>query len=113
MTNPYLDLTLAQAAGGADLITTFVPLILIFIVFYIFLIRPQQRKMKAHQEMINNVRRGDRVVTSGGLIGKVVKAIDDNDEIEVEIAKDVRVKIARGMLSDVKSKGEVSAEKAS
>ena len=96
----------AQAAGGdASGFLSFLPLVLIFAVFYFLLIRPQQKKMKAHKEMIANVRRNDRVVTGGGIIGKVSKVIDDN-ELEVEIAQNVKIRVARAMLSEVRVKGE-------
>jgi preprotein translocase subunit YajC len=91
--------------GGGDMLTSFLPLVLIFVIFYFLMIRPQQQKAKQHQEMIKNVRRGDTVVTSGGLIGKVTKVIDD-DQVEVELADGVRVRQIRQMLTDVRSKGE-------
>ena len=68
--------------------------------------RPQQRRVKAHQEMIKNVRRGDTVVTSGGIIGKVTKVLEDSADVEVEIADGVKVKVARAMISEVRSKSE-------
>jgi preprotein translocase subunit YajC len=76
------------------------PLLLIFAVFYFLLIRPQQKKMKEHREMLVAVRRGDKVVTGGGIIGTVSKVISD-DEIQVEIAEGVKVKIARSTLASV------------
>jgi preprotein translocase subunit YajC len=97
----------AQGAGGVpsgfDLISL-LPLVLIFVVFYFLLIRPQQKKMKVHREMIAALKRGDKVLTSGGIIGTVVK-VEDN-ELLVEIAKDVRVRVARGTVSDVLGKPE-------
>jgi preprotein translocase subunit YajC len=93
------------AAGGSDMILQFVPFILIFVIMWFLIIRPQQRRVKAHQEMIKNVRRGDTVVTSGGIVGKVTKVTDD-PEIEVEIADGVKVKLMRGMISDVRTRGE-------
>ena len=72
---------------------------------YFLILRPQQRRQKAHQEMIKATRRGDTIVSSGGLIGKVTKVVDDN-EVEVEIAQNVRVRILRTMISEVRSKGE-------
>lgn len=83
----------------------FAPLILIFVVFYFLLLRPQQKKVKVHQEMLTALRRGDRIVTNGGLIGVVVKILSDQ-EVQVEIAENVRVKIARAMISDVLAKTE-------
>jgi preprotein translocase subunit YajC len=91
--------------GGDSMLTSFLPLVLIFVIFYFLMIRPQQQKAKQHQEMIKNVRRGDTVVTSGGLIGKVTKVIDD-DQVEVELADGVRVRQIRQMLTDVRAKGE-------
>lgn len=97
----------AQAAGGgADgMLTTFLPLILIFAVFYFLLIRPQQKKMKEHKAMVENVRRGDTVVTGGGIIGKVVKVKDDAT-IQIEVAENVRIDIVKGTLSDVRSRSQ-------
>ena len=72
---------------------------------YFLILRPQQKRVKQHAEMVKNVRRGDTVVTSGGLVGKVTKVIDD-DKIEIEIAEGVRVRQMRSMVSDVRAKGE-------
>ncbi len=83
----------------------FVPLILIFAIMYFLLIRPQQKKMKEHQAMVAALRRGDQVVTQGGVIGKVVKVKDDN-EIEVEIAEGVRVRVVQSTIATVTSKTE-------
>ncbi|HEV7327848.1 MAG TPA: preprotein translocase subunit YajC [Bosea sp. (in: a-proteobacteria)] len=82
-----------------------VPFVLIFVIMWFLIIRPQQKRVKSHQEMIKNVRRGDTIVTSGGIIAKVSKVIDDA-EIEAEIADGVRVRILKGMVSDVRAKGE-------
>lgn len=98
----------AQAAGGAgagDFIGMVLPLVLIMGVFYFLLIRPQQKKMKEHQEMLKKVGKGDTVITSGGLIGRVVKVIDDN-ELQVEIGENVKVRVLRTGISDVRAKGE-------
>lgn len=95
----------AAAPGGTDMLVQLVPFVLIFVIMYFLLIRPQQKRMRDHKEMISNVRRGDTVVTSGGFIGRVTKVIDDA-EIEVEIADNVRVRVVRGMISDVRAKGE-------
>lgn len=89
--------------GGFD-IMSFLPLILIFIIFYFLLIRPQQKKMKTHQAMLGALRRGDRVVTNGGLIGTVVKLVNDT-ELQLEIAENTRVRVLRSMISDVIVKG--------
>jgi len=95
----------APAAGGSDIILQLVPFLLIFVIMWFLIIRPQQRRVKEHQEMIKNVRRGDTVVTTGGIVGKVAKVVDDN-ELEVEIAENVRVRLVRTMISDVRTKGE-------
>lgn len=90
----------------------FMPLILIFAIMYFLLIRPQQRKLKAHRAMVANLRRGDQVITQGGLIGKVTK-IKDDDEIEVELAPNIKVRVIRATISQVISKTEPAPEAAS
>lgn len=102
----------AQAAGGApggfeSQLMSFAPLVLIFVVFYFLLIRPQQKRMKQHKEMLAAIRRGDRVVTNGGLIGQVVKVVNQ-DELMLEIAENVRVRVMRGMISSVLAKTEAA-----
>jgi preprotein translocase subunit YajC len=97
--------------GGGDLMTQLLPFVLIFVIMYFLILRPQQKRVKAHQEMVKNVRRGDTVVTSGGLVGKVTKVIDD-DQLEVEIAEGIRVRQVRAMVSDVRAKGEPVKEEA-
>lgn len=82
-----------------------VPLILILIIMYFFLIRPQQKKVKEHQAMVAGLRRGDEVVTQGGLIGKITK-VKDETEVEVEIAKDVKIRVLRPTIAQVRSKTE-------
>ena len=94
--------------GGA--IAQFLPLILIFAIMYFLLIRPQQKKLKDHQAMVNAVRRGDLVVTQGGIVGKVVKVREDG-EVEVEIAEGVKVRVIKSTLADVKSKTEPAEAK--
>ena len=94
------------AAPGGDMILQFVPFVLIFVIMWFLIIRPQQRRVKEHREMINNVRRGDTVVTSGGIVGKVTRVIEDANELEVEISDGVKVKLVRGMISEVRTKGE-------
>jgi preprotein translocase subunit YajC len=78
---------------------------------YFLILRPQQQRVKKHQEMVKNVRRGDMVITTGGLVGKVIKVIDD-DQIEVEIADNVRVRQLRQMVSEVRAKGEPAKDDA-
>ncbi|MDU9003594.1 preprotein translocase subunit YajC [Sedimentitalea todarodis] len=89
--------------GGA--LAQFLPLILIFAIMYFLLIRPQQKKVKQHQAMVEAVRRGDQIVTQGGLIGKVVKVKDDN-EVEVELAENVKVRVVKSTIATVMSKTE-------
>lgn len=95
----------AGAPGGADLVMQMAPFGIILVIMYFLILRPQQKRVKVHQEMIKNVRRGDTIVTTGGIVGKVTKVTDD-PEIEVEIAANVRVRVIRTMISDVRSKGE-------
>lgn len=95
----------SAGAGSSDIFIQIVPFILIFIIMYFLLIRPQQRKAKEHQEMIKAVRRGDQIVMNGGLIGKVSKVVDDN-ELELEVAEGVKLRVVRGMIADVRTKGE-------
>ena len=83
----------------------FIPLILIFAIMYFLLIRPQQKKVKQHQAMVSAIRRGDVVVTQGGLIGKVSK-VKDEGELEVELAEGVRVRVVQATIADVRSKTE-------
>jgi preprotein translocase subunit YajC len=92
------------AAPGFDLVSL-LPLILIFVVFYFLLIRPQQKRMKQHKQMVEALRRGDRVVTAGGLIGTVTKVINER-ELQVEIAEGVRTRVVRQTISEVLSKTE-------
>ncbi len=93
------------AGGSTDILMSLVPFVLIFVIMWFLIIRPQQRRVKTHQEMIRNVRRGDTVVTSGGIVAKVSKVIDDA-EIEAEIAEGVRIRLVKAMIQDVRSKGE-------
>ena len=92
-------------AGTSDMMMSLLPFVLIFVIMYFLILRPQQKRAKQHTEMVKNLRRGDNVVTSGGLLGKVTKVVDD-DQIEVEIADGVRVRQLRGMVSEVRAKGE-------
>ena len=103
----------AQAAGGAGGLSSLLPFLLIFVVFYFFLIRPQQKRAKEHREMVNNVKRGDKIVTSGGLLGTVSKSVEGQESVEVEIAKDVKVSVMRTMIADLRDKKEApKADKA-
>ena len=94
--------------GGGDLMTNLgglLPFILIFVIMYFLILRPQQKRAKQHQEMVKNLRRGDNVVTNGGTLGKVTKVVDE-DQIEIEIASGVRVRQLKSMVSEVRTKGE-------
>ena len=105
----------AQAAGSGssttDLLFTIAPILLVLPIWWWFVIRPQQAKMDTHKQMIANVRRGDTVVTSGGIIGKVIRVVDDN-EVQVEIADNVRVRLLRNMITDVRTRGDVTSKDA-
>jgi len=98
-----LPFGLGGDSGG--MITSLLPLILIVVIMYFLVLRPQQQRAKQHQTMVKALRRGDTVVTNGGLVGKVTKVVDD-DQIEVEIADGVRVRQMRSMVSEVRAKGE-------
>ncbi|MCI2398878.1 preprotein translocase subunit YajC [Aliiroseovarius subalbicans] len=98
----------AQAAGapaGGLLNSMLVPMLLVFAIMYFFMIRPQQKKMKEHQGMLGALRRGDQVITAGGLIGKVTKVKDDT-EVELEVASGVKVRVVRSTIASVVSKTE-------
>jgi preprotein translocase subunit YajC len=97
--------------GGLGMIGSLLPLILIFVVFYFLLIRPQQKKMKAHRALVAAARRGDRVVTQGGIIGTVTKILNDS-EIMVEVAEGVRVRVLKHTLTDIINKGDARAAEA-
>ena len=99
------------AGGDSGMLMSLLPFALIFVIMYFLILRPQQKRVKQHQEMVKNVRRGDTVITNGGLIGKVTKVIDD-DQIEIEIADDVRIRQMRQMVADVRAKGEPVKEEA-
>ena len=108
----FISPAYAQAVGtggGADMFVQLVPILLMFVIFYFLLFRPQQQRMKQHREMLANLRRGDTVVTSGGIIGEVTKVVDDR-EVEVKISNEVRVRVVRGMISEVRQKGEAVKE---
>ncbi len=87
----------AQSGGGTGGLTAFVPLILMFVIFYFLLIRPQQKKAKEHQEMVAALKKGDKVITSSGMYGVITK-VEEND-IQVEIAENVRIKMIRSNIA--------------
>ena len=93
------------AGGGSEILMSILPFLLIFVIMYFLIIRPQRTQMKKRAEMLANVRRGDQVVTGGGMVAKVTKVIDDA-ELEVEIADGVKVRLVRSLIADVRVKGE-------
>lgn len=103
----------AQAAGGAaaNPIVQFLPLILIFVIMYFLMIRPQQKKLKDHKAMVEALRRGDQVVTQGGIIGKISRVKEGEQDVEVEIAEGVKVRVVKSTISQVLSKTEPAATK--
>ncbi len=101
----FISTAYAQAGGQPDPILQFLPFVLIIVVFYFLLIRPQQKKMKQHKAMIEAVRRGDKVVTGGGLVGTVAKVVNET-ELELDLAENVRVRVLKHTLGDVLSKPE-------
>ncbi len=105
-TSAYAQTAAASPGGASDILLQIAPFGLIFVIMYFLVLRPQQKKAKDHADIIKNVRRGDSIVTSGGIIGKVTKANQDDPEIEVEIASNVRVRLVRTMIADVRSKSE-------
>src|SRR6478752_6647041 len=93
------------AGGDGGMLMSLLPFVLIFVIMYFLILRPQQKRVKQHAELVKNVRKGDTVITSGGLVGRVTKVVDD-DQIEIEVADGVRVRQMRSMVSDVRAKGE-------
>lgn len=106
MFTPAFAQTAGAAPGAGDMIAQFAPFLLILIIMYFLLIRPQQRRVKEHQAVIAGIRRGDTVVMSSGMIGKVTKVFDESGELEIEIADNVKVRVVRGMIADVRNKTE-------
>ena len=105
VTPAYAQATAAPA--GAAAFAQFVPLILVFAIMYFLILRPQQRKLRQHRDMVAALKRGDEIITNGGLIGRVVSVRDD--EVDVEIAQNVRVRVVRGMISQVVSQAAAPA----
>ncbi|MEL6360714.1 MAG: preprotein translocase subunit YajC [Pseudomonadota bacterium] len=106
----FISPAYAQAADPAALnpLLNLAPLVFVFVIFYFFVIAPQNKARKQHQEMVSNVRRGDKVVTAGGLVGKVTKVVDDT-EVMVEVASKVEVRVVKATLSNVLNKPEPAA----
>ena len=99
----------AQSGGFAEGGLGLMPIILVMVIFYFLLIRPQQKRAKQHKEMLATLKRGDKIVTNGGLAGTIIKAVDDSETIEGEIAKDVKVNVVRTMIADVRGKTEAKS----
>lgn len=99
----------AQSGGFAEGGLGLMPIILVMVIFYFLLIRPQQKRAKQHKEMLSALKRGDKIVTNGGITGTIIKAVEDSETIEVEIAKDVKVNVVRTMIADVRGKTEAKS----
>jgi preprotein translocase subunit YajC len=91
--------------GDNSMLMSLLPFVLIFVIMYFLILRPQQKRVKEHADLVKNLRRGDTVVTSGGLLGKVTKVVDD-EQVEIEVADGVRVRQMRQMVSGVRAKSE-------
>ena len=105
ITPAFAQVSGATPMGSSDMLIQFAPFVVIFAIMYFLILRPQQQRAKQQRDMVQAARRGDVIVTNGGLIGKITKSTDDN-EVEVEIAPNVRVRLARSGIADVRSKGE-------
>jgi preprotein translocase subunit YajC len=95
----------AGSGGTSDILMSLVPFVFILVIMWVMIIRPQRQRQKAHEEMVKNLRRGDTVVTAGGMIAKVAKVLSDT-EVEVEIAEGVKIRVVRGTIGEVRAKGE-------
>ncbi len=104
-TSAFAQTALGGNSGTTDLVLQMAPFAVILVIMYFLVLRPQQKKVKDHRDLVSNVRRGDTVVTTGGLIGRVTKATEAT-EIELEIAANVRVRLIRSMIAEVRAKGE-------
>ena len=105
ITPAYAQATGASPLGSLDTLIQFAPFVVIFVIMYFLILRPQQQRAKEQRAMVSAAKRGDTIVTSGGLVGKITKATDDA-EVEVEIAPNVRVRLVRSGIADVRAKGE-------
>jgi preprotein translocase subunit YajC len=93
-------------AGAPDMLISVLPFVLIFVIMYFLIIRPQRTQLKKREEMLKNIRRGDQVVTGGGLVGKVLKVIDERGEVEVDLGNNLKVTALRATIAEVRAKGE-------
>ncbi|TCP90975.1 protein translocase subunit yajC [Rhizobium sp. PP-F2F-G36] len=105
ITEAFAQTPSATGAGSADILMSILPFLLIFVVMYFLIIRPQRTALKRREELLKNIRRGDQVVTGGGIVGKVTKVIDDG-ELEVEIADGIKIRVVRSGVTEVRVKGE-------
>jgi len=105
MTPAFAQASGATSMGSTDMLIQFAPFVVIFVIMYFLILRPQQQRAKEQRSMVQSAKRGDVIVTSGGLVGKITKSTEDN-EVEVEIAPNVRVRLVRSGIADVRSKGE-------
>ncbi|WP_370931253.1 preprotein translocase subunit YajC [Bartonella sp. DGB1] len=103
----YANATVDAGAGQSSILFTLLPFVPIIAIMYFLIVRPQRIQMKKRQEQLAAIRRGDTVVTGGGVVGKVTKVIDESNELEVEIAEGVRVRVTRYSVADVRVKGDV------
>jgi preprotein translocase subunit YajC len=103
----FITPAFAQTSNPMDPFSSFlIPMLLMILIFYFLVIRPQSQRQKQHREMVERVRRGDTVVTSGGFVGKVVRVAENSDEVEVELAESLKVRVLKTTLADVRSKSE-------
>lgn len=103
ITEAFAQTAGAPSAGGADILMSILPFLLIFVVMYFLIIRPQRAQMKRREELLKNIRRGDQVVTGGGIVGKITRV--DDDFVDVEIAQGVKIKVVKSTLADVLQPG--------
>ncbi len=109
-----LPLALAQAEGqGGNFLIQIIPFIAIFAIMYFLIIRPQQKRMKAHRQMVENIRRGDEVITQGGIFAKITRVKEGDQEVEAEIAEGVKIRLVKATIADVVSKTEPVGEETS
>jgi preprotein translocase subunit YajC len=106
ITEAFAQTTTGAAGGGTmEILMSLAPFLLIFVVMYLLVIRPQRAQMKKREELLKNIRRGDQVVTAGGIVGKVAKVIDDK-ELEIEVAEGLKLRVVRTFVAEVRVKGE-------
>lgn len=108
VTEAFAQTATGPLGGGSDLLISILPFIAVFAIMYFLIIRPQRAQMKRREEMLKAIRRGDTIVTGGGIIGKVTKVLD-NGELEVQIAETVKIRVLQGTVTDVRVKGEPTA----